>query len=120
MAATQNINNNDTANTADGGFLAAFLCGGMVMTIRFKSKQEIGLYTDMLEEIRGKNRKLIDDGGFDNLPFDVFQARVKEWLVLCKRFREVWGDAKIPHDVRFAWNDGEKYAQLLPLTVFSN
>jgi len=101
----------------DGGYQVLFLCGDRATVLRFDSQQKGKLYIAMLTEIRTTNSSIRADGGLEGIPPKVFKRRVKKWLKLCREFHIMWGDAFLPDDVKFAWNDGEKHVGL-PMTIF--
>jgi hypothetical protein len=38
-----------------------------------------------------------------------YKFKIKFWIQTCKLFRLSWGDAMVPHNVKWCWNDAEDF-----------
>jgi hypothetical protein len=111
-------NNNGSNNNTSSGYKMLFLCGGKASVLTFNCETDGHRYAAELNKICGVNQAIVADGGLEGLAPKIFKRRVKHFNKLCRAFRKNWGDACLPEDVKFAWNDGEFHLGL-PITTFN-
>jgi hypothetical protein len=77
------------------------------LTLVFTNRQDLMEYNRDLNRIRDKNNENFTNAS--KMSMSEYNMKVQFWLQTCKIFRLEWGDAMVPHDVKWCCNDAEDY-----------